>query len=66
MNAHPPMQNSPLQFLPAQNTTRPTQLLVQPVANPNNKTVQEAYNVDLQTYPTYPTYLISTIPLQGV
>jgi hypothetical protein len=39
---------------------------VQPVANPNNKTVQATYNVDLQTYPTYPTCLISTIPLQGV
>lgn len=66
MNAHPPMQNSPLQLLPPQNTTRPTQLLVQPVANPNNKTVQAAYNIDLQTYPAYPTYLISTIPLQSV
>ena len=39
---------------------------MQPIANPNNKTIQAAYNVDLQTYPTYPTYLISTIPLQGV
>ena len=66
MNTHPPIQNSPLQLLPPQNTTRPTQLPVQPVANPNNKTVQVAYNVHLQTYPTYPTYLISTIPLQGV
>ena len=65
MNTHPPIQNSPLQLLPPQNPTRPTQLPVQPVANPNNKTVQAAYNVDLQTYPTYPTYLISTIPLQG-
>jgi hypothetical protein len=66
MNTHPPIQNSPLQLLPPQNTTRPTQLPVQPVANPNNKTVQAAYNVDLQTYPTYPTYLISIVPLQGV
>ena len=66
MNVHPPMQNSPLQLLPPQNPTRPTQLPVQPIANPNNKIVQEAYNVYLQTYPTYPTYLISTIPLQGV
>lgn len=66
MNVHPPMQNSPLQFLPPQNPTRPTQLLAQPIANPNNKIVQVAYNVDLQTYPTFPTYLISTIPFQGV
>ena len=66
MNVHPPMQNSPLQLLPPQNPTRPTQLPVQPVANPNNKTVQVAYNVDLQTYPTFLTYLISTIPFQGV
>ncbi|CAF4431391.1 unnamed protein product, partial [Adineta steineri] len=66
MNAHPPIQNSPLQLLPPQNTTRPTQLPVQPIANPNNKTIQAPYNVDIQTYPTYPTYLISTIPLQGV
>jgi hypothetical protein len=28
--------------------------------------VQAAYNVDLQTYPTFSTYLISTIPFQGV
>ena len=66
MNAHSPMQNSPLQFLPPQNPTRPTHLPVQLVANPNNKIVQATYNVDLQTYPTYPTYLISTIPLQGI
>ena len=66
MNAHPPIQNSLLQLLPPQNTTRPTQLPVQHVANPINKTVQAAYNVDLQTYPTYPTYLIATIPLQGI
>ena len=66
MNVHPPMQNPPLQFLLAQNPTRPTQLLVQPIANPNNKTAQDEYNVDLQTYPTFPTYLISTIPFQGV
>ena len=66
MNSHPPMQNTPLQLLSTQNPTRPTQLPVQPVANPNNKIVQAAYNVDLQTYPTFPTYLISTIPFQGV
>ncbi|CAF4406111.1 unnamed protein product, partial [Adineta steineri] len=52
MNTHPPIQNPPLQLLPPQNTTRPTQLPIQPVANPNNKIVQAAYNVDLQTYPT--------------
>ena len=62
----PQTQNSPLQLLPPQNPTRPTQLPVQPVAKTNNKIVQAAYNVDLQTYPTLPTYLISTIPLQGV
>ena len=66
MNTHPLIQNSPLQLLPPQNTTRPTQLPVELVANPKNKTIQAAYNVDLQTYPTYPTYLISTIPLQVV
>jgi hypothetical protein len=60
------MQNSPLQLIPPQNFTRQTHLTVQLVANPNNKTIQETYNVDLQTYPTYPTYLISTIPLHGV
>ena len=65
MNVHPPLQNSPLQLLPPQNRTRPTQLLVQPVANPNNKSVQVAYNVDLQN-PTFLAYLISTIPFQGV
>ena len=66
MNAHPLMQNSPLQLLPPQNPTRPTQLPVQPVVNPNNKTIQATYNVGLQTYHTYPTYLISIISLQGV
>ena len=66
MNAHPPMQTSPLQLLRPQNPTRPTQLAVQPIANTNNKIVQATYNVDMQTYPTYPTYLISIIPLQGV
>ena len=66
MNVHPSTQNPPLQLLPAQNPTRPAQLPVQPVANPNNKTVHDAYNVDLQTYPTFPTYLISTVPFQGV
>ena len=60
------MQNPPLQLLLAQNPTRPTQLPVQPVANPNNKTMQDAYNVELQTNPTFPTYLISTVPFQGV
>ena len=66
MNVHPPMQNSLLQLLPPQNPTRPTQLPVQHVGNPNNKNILVAYNVDLQTYPTFPTYLISTIPFQGV
>ena len=66
MNAHPAMQNSLLQLLPPQNTTRPTQLPIQLVANPNNKIVQATYNANLQTYPTFPTYLISTIPFQGV
>ena len=66
MNMHPPIQNSPLQLLPPQNTTRPTQLPVQPVANPNHKTIQATNNVDLPTYPTNPTYLISTMPLQYV
>jgi hypothetical protein len=28
--------------------------------------MQVAYNVDLQTYPTFPTYLISTVPFQDV
>jgi hypothetical protein len=47
INAPSPMQNPRLQLLPTQNPPRPTQLLVQPVANPNNKTTQAAYNIDL-------------------
>ena len=50
-------------MLPAQNPPRPTQLPVQPIANPNNKTTQATYNIDLQTFPTY---LISSVPFQGV
>ena len=51
----PPLQ---LQHLP-----RPTQIPAQPIANPNNKVVQPAYNTEIQPYPTY---VISTLPIQEV
>ena len=63
INAPPPMQNPQLQLLPAQNPPRPNQLPVKPVANPNNKTTQAAYNIDPHTFPTY---FISTVPFQGL
>jgi hypothetical protein len=41
----------------------PTQIPAQPIANPNNKLVQPAYNAALQTFPTY---LIASIELQEI
>ena len=58
-----PQLQPPLQPLQLQNTPRPTQLPAQLLANPNNRAAQPAYNVEIQTYPTY---LISTLPVQEV
>jgi hypothetical protein len=60
----PQTQNQPLQFPPLQNPQRPTQLLVQPIDNPNNnKIAQPIYNTEIQSLPTY---FITPVPLLGV
>ena len=58
-----PKLQPPPQPLQLQNPPRTTQLPAQPIANPNNRVAQPAYNAELQTYPTY---LISTLPVQEV
>jgi hypothetical protein len=58
--------NQPQQLsLPApQNPPRPTQILAQPIPNPNNnKPVQAMYGTDLQTFPTYS---ITPVSLQEI
>ena len=60
----PQTQNQPLQLPPLQNPQIPTQLLVQPIANPNNnKTTHPIYNTEIQSLPTY---FITLVPLLGV
>ena len=63
--SHPPMPQlkQPPPPLQLQNLPRPTQIPTQPVANPNNRVVQPAYNIEIQPYPTY---VISTLPIQEV
>ena len=58
----PQLQQPPLP-LQLQNLPRPTQIPAQPVANPNNRVVQPTYNTEIQPYPTY---AISTLPIQEV
>ena len=52
-----------LQPLQLQNPPRRTQLPTQPLANPNNRASQPAYNAEIQPYPTY---VISTLLVQEV
>ena len=60
----PQPQNQQLQLPPLQNSRRPTQLPMQPVANPNNnKFVQPMYNIEVRSLPTY---FITLVPLLGV
>ena len=60
----PQTQNQQLQLPPLQNSQRPTQLAMQPLANPNNKKLAQAmYNTEV---PSLPTYVITLIPLLGV
>ena len=63
--SHPPMPQlqQPPQPLQLQNPPRPTQIAAQPVANPNNRVVQSAYNTEIQPYLAY---VISTLLVQEV
>ena len=63
--SHPPMPQlqQPPPPLQLQNLPRPTQIPAQPVANPNNRVVQSAYNTEIQPYPAYD---FSTLPIQEV
>lgn len=63
MNVPQPSMTQQLQLPSNQNPPSPTQLLVQPFSNPNNKTTQPVFNTKMQTFPTY---FIMTTPLQGV
>ena len=56
-------QQQPLQSSTSQTPPRSTQLPAQPVANLNNRASLPAYNVDLQTFPTY---LVTLVPIQEI
>ena len=57
-------QNQQLQLAQLQNFQIPTQLPVQPIANPNNnKMSHPIYNIEI---PSLPTYFITSVPLLGV
>ena len=56
-----PQLQPPIQPLQLQKPPRPTQLPAQPLANPNNRVAQPAYNAEIQAYPTY---FISKLPVQ--
>ena len=58
-----PQLQQPPPPLQLQNLPSPTQIPAQPVANPNNRVVQSTYNTEIQPYPTY---AISTLPIQEV
>ena len=55
--------NQQLQLRTNQNTPRTSQLPVQSLPNPNNKTTQPIFNIELQYFPTY---FIMKTPFQGV
>ena len=60
----PQTQNQQLQLPPLQNSQRPTQLPVHPIANPgNNKITHPIYNTEV---PSLTTYFIALVPLLGV
>jgi hypothetical protein len=71
--SYPPMQTQvslsqptipPLPQLTANpNPPRPMQLPAQPIPNPNNLSNSPAFNVEL---PTFPTYLVTPVPLQDI
>ena len=56
-----PQIQQPLPLPNIPNPPRPTQLLAQLVANPNNRVGQPAYNIGAQNLPTY---VITTVPIQ--
>ena len=58
-----PQIQQPLPLTNFPNPPRPTQLLAQPVPNPNNRVGQPAYNIGAQNLHTY---VITTVSIQQV
>ena len=59
-------QQKQLQFPAPPTKPYPMQFPIQPVPNPNNKTIQSTHNIVLVTYCTFPTYCIAPQPLQEI
>lgn len=58
-----PNQHQPMQAPLNPNPPRPTPILEQPIANPNNRPTQPVHNMELQTFPTY---VITSAPLNEI
>ena len=63
INVPQPTMTQQLQLPTNKKTPKPTHLHIQPIANPNNKTSQPIFNIEL---PHFLTYLITATPLQGI